>query len=111
MTFRARVSAVSTLLTSSGWMYARDLSTPTSIVGIDRHGRASRQEVHLVRTTDSAPTVFVGTSHCCGHFAENSILQDIEGKKIRAATLVSEEAIGDLRFEAVVGAGDERDGS
>lgn len=97
----SRALSNSLLSTAAGWTLCANILGVHPCLGINGEGKISTEDVAVALTSNVQSEVFIGTSKSCGIFAENSVIQDVHGKRWRAGEIVESGNVTDLKFEQV----------
>lgn len=101
---KALIVGQSALLTESGWIGASSCARNAKIHGIDRHGKLATEVVSLERVPHRTPSIFLGTSLCCGVFSGNSRIADTAGRSHTLKQIVAACIVDELTLEATCSA-------
>jgi hypothetical protein len=97
------LSAASLLYTEHGWQPCASINHRVDLLGVDRHGKLTFEQVSLAPADRQKRPLFLGTMRSCGAFSPSSLVQDSNGDRWEVSRIVNEMTIGELRFEVTSG--------
>lgn len=96
------LTAVSTLLTPSGWVRVGGLTTHCDALGVDRHGAFALHRAMITSLEKIDRNYFLGTRSIFGAFHADSTIIDSAGVRRTVRSIVEAESLGNWTFEKAI---------